>query len=79
MVSLEREINLLEEGIAILRGELRVTAQRVNLFEKVKIPEAREAIRLIKIYIGDQMVNAVGRSKIAKRKIEEAELVEVHV
>ena len=48
---------------------MRITAQRVNLFEKVKIPQAEEAIRLIKIYIGDQMANAVGRSKIAKKKI----------
>ncbi len=72
LVSLREEIKLLEKGVAILRAELRVTTQRVNLFEKVKIPDAEEAIRLIKIYIGDQMANAVGRSKIAKRKIEEA-------
>ncbi len=67
---LREEIGVLEEAGRILRDELRVTTQRVNLFEKVKIPEAQEAIRAIKIYIGDQMTNAVGRSKIAKRKIE---------
>ena len=71
MISLEEEIRLIEKGISILRHELRVTTQRVNLFEKVKIPEAEEAIRLIKVYLGDQLANAVGRSKIAKRKIEE--------
>lgn len=76
LVSLRLEISAIEKGVALLRHELRVTTQRVNLFEKVKIPETREAIRLIKIYIGDQMTNAVGRSKIAKRKIEEAELAE---
>jgi V/A-type H+/Na+-transporting ATPase subunit D len=70
LVILKQEILLLEQGVAILRQELRVTTQRVNLFEKVKIPQAQENIRLIKIYIGDQMANAVGRSKIAKRKIE---------
>jgi V/A-type H+-transporting ATPase subunit D len=48
-----------------------VTTQRVNLFEKVKIPESKEAVRAIKIYLGDQMSNAVGRSKIAKSRIEE--------
>lgn len=74
LVSLRCEIAVLEKGVAILRLEMRVTNQRVNLFEKVKIPEAEEAIRLIKIYIGDQMTNAVGRSKIAKKKIEEMEL-----
>ena len=70
LVSEEEEIRTIEAGILILRRELRVTTQRVNLFEKVKIPEAKEAIRLIKIYLGDQMVNAVGRSKMAKAKIE---------
>jgi len=71
LVSLRKEIAIIEKGIGILKQELRITTQRVNLFEKVKIPEAEEAIRIIKIYIGDQMANAVGRSKIAKRKIEE--------
>jgi len=79
LVSLEEDIKTLEKEINILKHELRITAQRVNLFEKVKIPEAIEAIRLIKIYIGDQMANAVGRSKIAKRKIEEAVFEEVLV
>jgi len=77
--ALRAEAGVIKEGIKILREELRTTAQRVNLFEKVKIPQAQEAIRVIKIYIGDQMTNAVGRSKIAKRKIEEAQLQEVMV
>ena len=78
IVTLKEEIGVIEKGINILKIELRVTTQRVNLFEKLKIPEAQEAIRLIKIYIGDQMANAVGRSKIAKRKIEQAEHLEVY-
>lgn len=73
LISVLEEIKILEEGIRILRRELRITTQRVNLFEKVKIPEAEEFIRIIKVYLGDQMANAVGRSKIAKRKIEEVE------
>jgi V/A-type H+/Na+-transporting ATPase subunit D len=71
LVALQEEIRTLEKGIEMLRHELRITTQRVNLFEKVKIPEAVEAIRLIKVFLGDQMANAVGRSKIAKQKIEE--------
>lgn len=69
-VSLEEELSVIRRGLDILRQELRIATQRVNLFEKVKIPETQETIRLIKIAIGDQMTNAVGRSKIAKRKIE---------
>ncbi len=75
VIGLHEEILILKKGVAILRQELRITTQRVNLFEKVKIPLAEENIRLIKIYIGDQMANAVGRCKIAKRKIEEMVLV----
>jgi V/A-type H+-transporting ATPase subunit D len=76
VIILNKEILVRQEGVNILRYELRITTQRVNLFEKVKIPLAQENIRLIKIYIGDQMANAVGRSKTAKRKIEELILEE---
>lgn len=79
LVILDKEVLMLQEGIVILRQELRITTQRVNLFEKVKIPLAEENIRLIKIYIGDQMANAVGRCKIAKRKIEELVLEEARI
>src|SRR3989338_6259246 len=40
LIALREELKILGKGIAILRQELRVTTQRVNLFEKVKIPEA---------------------------------------
>ena len=73
MVSLQEEIRVIEKGMEVLRHELRITTQRVNLFEKVKIPGAKDAIRLIKIALGDQMTSAVGRSKIAKYKIVQAE------
>lgn len=56
----------------LLGKELRQTSQRVNLFEKVKIPEAKENIRKIGIYIGDQQTSAVVRGKIAKKKRQEA-------
>ncbi len=59
---------LLEESLTLLEQELRIVTQRVNLFEKVMIPNARENIRVINIYIGDQQTNSVGRSKIAKGK-----------
>jgi V/A-type H+-transporting ATPase subunit D len=72
MISLQEEIRVTGQGLAVLRQELRITTQRVNLFEKVKIPGAKEAIRLIRIHIGDQMTAAVGRSKIAKDKIRRA-------
>jgi V/A-type H+/Na+-transporting ATPase subunit D len=63
------EMKVLEEQIELLREELRVTSQRVNLFEKVKIPEAKHNIRVIQIFLGDQQTAAVVRGKISKNKI----------
>ena len=61
----------LRRRVELLEQELRSTAQRVNLFEKVKIPEAKENIRVIGIYLGDQQTSAVVRGKIAKKKLQE--------
>lgn len=61
-------VKTLEEEIALLERELRITSQRVNLFEKVKIPEAKENIKKINIYLQDQSTQAVVRGKIAKKK-----------
>ena len=75
-----REINrlraraeVLSAQHALLQKELTKIIQRVNLFEKVKIPEAEEAIRIIRIKLGDQMTAAVGRGKIAKKKLLQSE------
>ena len=61
----------LRKQVELLEAELRTTSQRVNLFEKVKIPEAKENIRVIQVYIGDQQTAAVVRGKISKKKIQE--------
>lgn len=61
-------IKTLRNQIELLNRELRLTSQRVNLFEKVKIPQAKENIRKIEIYLGDQQTSAVVRGKIAKKK-----------
>jgi len=59
----------LKEQLLLLGNELRVTTQRVNLFEKVKIPQTMGNIRKIQIYLGDQQTAAVVRGKMAKNKI----------
>ena len=68
-MSLDLEAEVLDEQVRLLEVELRATSQRVNLFEKVKIPETKENIRKIGVYMADQQVAAVVRSKISKRKI----------
>jgi V/A-type H+-transporting ATPase subunit D len=67
---LDAQIEVLDQQIRLLGEELRITSQRVNLFEKVKIPETREHIRRIQIYLGDEQTAAVVRGKIAKSKLE---------
>ncbi|MBR2012932.1 MAG: V-type ATP synthase subunit D [Clostridia bacterium] len=68
-MSLDLEAEVLDEQVELLEKELLATSQRVNLFEKVKIPETEENIKKISIYMADQQVSAVVRSKISKRKI----------
>ena len=60
------EIAVLHEQRYLIEEELHTTSQRVNLFEKVKIPECKENIRIIRIHIGDEQTSAVARGKIAK-------------
>ncbi len=71
-----REVNghraradVFQKQFDLLNRELVKIIQRVNLFEKIKIPESREIIRVIRIKLGDEMTAAVGRAKIAKGKL----------
>lgn len=72
LVGLRVEHEVLAEQHRLLGEELRTTSQRVNLFEKVKIPEAQSNIRIIRIFLGDAQVAEVARAKIAKGKSVEA-------
>ncbi len=69
MAVFDAEIEVLKKQLQLLGDELRITTQRVNLFEKVKIPETMTNIRKIQIYLGDQQTAAVVRGKMAKNKI----------
>lgn len=68
IMSLQCERAIYIEQRRLVSEELQQTSQRVNLFEKVKIPECKEAIRVIKIAIGDEQTAAVTRGKIAKNR-----------
>ena len=71
-LSLDLEAEVLDEQVRLLSQELRSTTQRVNLFEKVKIPETKANIKKISVYLGDEQVAAVVRSKISKKKLQTA-------
>ncbi len=70
VLELDLQAEVLEEQVRLLSKELRVTTQRVNLFEKVKIPETKANIKKINVFLGDEQVSAVVRSKISKKKLE---------
>jgi len=74
LMRLEIEREILDEQRRLIGEELRITTQRVNLFEKVKIPECKENIRVIKIFLGDEQTAGVVRAKLAKGRTEEYEL-----
>jgi len=68
MLELHVRLTIEQRRVALLEEAVRKVTQRVNLFEKVLIPRAKEHIRKIRIYLSDAERAAVVRSKIAKRK-----------
>ena len=68
------------ERRSILQTAVRRITQRVNLFEKILIPTAKQNIQKIRIYLGDAERASVITSKLAKQKqqqLREAESEEV--
>ena len=68
LMELREKVKILHEQEALLQQELRKVTQRVNLFEKVMIPNAKNNIKLIRIALAEEQTSAVCRSKIAKSK-----------
>ena len=56
------------ERLRILERAVRRITQRVNLFEKILIPGAKENIQRIRIFLGDAEKAAVVTSKLSKKK-----------
>ncbi len=62
--------NVTRARVDALRTAVTKVTQRVNLFEKVLIPQAQDDIHRIQVYLSDSDRAAVVRSKIAKAKHE---------
>lgn len=60
------------ERLDRLERALKTVTQRVNLFDKVLIPQTQDEIKQIQIALGDAERAGVVRAKIAKRKRAEA-------
>jgi V/A-type H+-transporting ATPase subunit D len=63
-----------QRRVSRLSDAVRRITQRVNLFEKVLIPQAEKDIQRIKIHLADSERAAVVRSKLAKAKQNLSEL-----
>lgn len=59
----------LNEQKRLIEEELRTTSQRVNLFEKIRIPESEKAIAKISVYLGDLQTIGTGWARIAKNRL----------
>ncbi len=68
LMELREQVKILHEQETLLQQELRKVTQRVNLFEKVMIPNSKNNIKLIRIALAEEQTSAVCRSKIAKGK-----------
>ncbi|WP_271946224.1 V-type ATP synthase subunit D [Ruegeria faecimaris] len=68
MIEARLRVKVAEERVRIFDKSVATITQRVNLFEKVLIPRARANIKKIRIYLSDEQMQSVVRSKISKRK-----------
>lgn len=69
MTQYNAQMMVIKKQDELVREELRITTQRVNLFEKVMIPDTKGNIKKIQIYLGDLQTASVVTGKIAKEKI----------
>jgi len=72
MTILSVQISLINQGLAILQQVRKKTTQKVNLYEKVQIPEYRDAIRKIKRFIEDEE----NLSRASQKMVKERHLAE---
>lgn len=70
VAELQLRLEVAAERVRRTDHAVRRLTQRVNLFDKVLIPQARDDIQRIRIFLGDLERAAVVRSKLAKSKYQ---------
>ena len=73
VTEIELQQKILNKRLELLNKGVQKTTQRLNLFDKVLIPQAEKNIRKIRILLSDNERAAVVTSKIAKNKRLKAE------
>jgi len=74
MVELAIRADLARHKVAVLELARKKTTQKVNLYEKVQIPEYQEAVLKIRRFLEDEENLAKASQKILKEKLSQAEL-----
>ncbi len=67
MIEQKTRVQVAAERVRLLEKAERRVTQRVNLFDKILIPTAKENIKKIQIYLADAERAAVVRSKLTKK------------
>ena len=68
MIEARLKVLVARQRVKLLDEAVTTITQRVNLFDKVLIPNTRANIKRIRVYLNDEEMAAVVRSKIAKNK-----------
>ncbi len=68
IIALRLHLRVAQQRVAILAKAVRRVTQRLNLFDKILIPQTKQNIKKIQIYLGDAERAAVVRAKLAKLK-----------
>lgn len=72
-------LQVYRERVARMKGAVRRVSQRVNLFEKVLIPNAMRNVARIRIFLSDIERSAVVTSKISKARRAQERITEKEV
>jgi V/A-type H+-transporting ATPase subunit D len=68
MLELKVQLLIVQRSLDILNAAVKKVTQRVNFFDKILIPRAKQTIKKISIFISDTERTAVVRAKITKQK-----------
>ncbi len=67
-IRLDLKYDIQFQRVDALKKATQSATQRVNLFSKILVPETKQAIKKIQIYVSDSEAAAVVRAKITKKK-----------
>lgn len=68
MLELKIRLSVEQRRLEILQAAVKKVTQRVNFFDKIMIPRARQTIKKISIFLSDSERAGVVRAKITKQK-----------